>query len=76
MGSGGEFAVSGEEESLFSGGNSEDRGVVDNLIEFGVESEYSKISGELAQVIVTDELHNWNLTAVGASVKGPASYFG
>ena len=57
MGSGGEFAISGEEESSLSGGNSEERGIVNILVEFSVESKCSEISGEFAQVIVADEFH-------------------
>ncbi len=73
MGSGGEFAVSCEEESLFSGGNSEERGIIDILIEFSIESEYSKISGELAQVIVTNEFHIQKLIpGRGDSQENPA----
>lgn len=73
MGSGDEFAVSGEEESPLSGSNSEECGIVYILIEFSIESEYSKVSCELTQVIVADEFHIQNLiSGRGDSQANPA----
>jgi hypothetical protein len=70
-GSGYQFVVACQQVSFLGGGDPEQCVVVDALIEQGIETKYTQVSGESAQIIIADEPHLRNLKAAEAMVKPP-----
>ncbi len=50
--------VARQQVSFLGGCGSEQFTIVDGFVEMGIEPQYAQVAGELAQVIVADELHS------------------